>query len=222
MFCFVVSNKKENQAEYVQIFTEKTNKEETDPVIQETENMKKFEALRQQNKDTVAWIKIPNTDIDYPVVQADDNEKYLKTNFEGEESAAGAIYLDYACDRSLEGKHLIFYGHHMKNGSMFAQITDFKNESFFQEHREIILYLPTETISLKTIAAVSCGSEGERRKTEFHSQEDFERYVDDMTASCYFRELPEKRIEQLYSFVTCSYEFENARTILYAVRADLW
>ena len=187
-----------------------------------TGSQKLFEELRQKNKETVAFIKIPGTNINYPAVQADDNEKYLKINFEGEESAEGAIYLDCDCDWSSENRQIIFYGHHMKNGSMFAQIDDFKDEFFFREHRDIILFLPEKTVRLKTIAAVVCGAEGERRKTRFDSEEELEGYMNDMTVSCDFRELPEGRIDRLYSFVTCSYEFENARTILYAARRDLW
>lgn len=185
-------------------------------------NQKLFEELWQKNEETVAFIKIPGTDIDYPVVQADNNEKYLKINFEGEESAAGAIYLDCDCDRSLENQQVIFYGHHMRDGSMFAKIDDFKDESFFRKHREIILFLPEKTVRLKTIAAVVCSAEGERRKTRFDSGEELEGYMEDMTVNCPFRELPEGKIDRLYSFVTCSYEFENARTILYAAREDLW
>ena len=132
-----------------------------------------FESLRAVNPDIVAWIEIPGTDISYPVVQADDNETYLKRDFEGNKSAAGTIFLDCDSSSDLMGLHSILYGHHMKN---------------------------------------------QKRRTEFSSLERFNRYVDEMTKNCSFRELPEGDVEGLYSFVTCSYEFNDARTILYAVR----
>jgi len=176
-----------------------------------------FEALRQVNPDVVAWVTIPGTVIDYPVVQTDDNETYLKKTFEGGESAAGAIYLDCDSDSDFMGMHSILYGHHMRNGSMFAELVKFKDEDFFKEHREIILYTPERELHLRTIAALYGDADGEKRRTKFDTDERFQQYADDMTKKCIFRELPE-HVEGLYSFVTCSYEFDNARTIVYAVR----
>lgn len=179
-----------------------------------------FESLRAVNPDIVAWIEIPGTDISYPVVQADDNETYLKRDFEGNTSAAGAIFLDCDSSGDLMGLHSILYGHHMKNQTMFAQIVKFKDESFFRKNREVILYLPESELHLRTIAAVYGDADGEKRRTEFSSRERFNLYVDEMTKNCSFRELPEGDVEGLYSFVTCSYEFDDARTILYAVRGQ--
>lgn len=193
---------------------EETLPEETEPPY---ESPIDFEALREINPDIVAWLTIPGTVIDYPVVQTDDNETYLKKDFEGNASSAGAIYLDCDSDSDLKGMHSIFYGHHMRNGSMFADIVKFKKEDFFKENREVILYLPDEELHLQTIAAVYGDASGEKRRTVFENEEHFEMYIDEMTKNCSFRELPEELPESLYSFVTCSYEFKNARTILYAV-----
>lgn len=176
-----------------------------------------FEALRKINPDIVGWLKIPGTRIDYPVVQTDNNETYLKKTFEGGQSAEGTIYLDSDSDGDLMGYHSILYGHHMKNKSMFTDIVKFKEKDFFEANREIILYTPEREIRLKTIAALYGNADGEKRRTKFKSQETFEAYIDNMTKDCSFRELPSEKTERLYSFVTCSYEFENARTILYAV-----
>lgn len=179
-----------------------------------------FEALRAVNPDTVAWLRIPGTDIDYPVVQTGDNEKYLNTDFEGNRSSAGAIFVDCDSDDDLLGLHTLLYGHHMKNGSMFAQLEKFKDETFFEKNREILLYLPDRELHLRTIAAVYGDADGEKRRTAFDSQEMFDQYIDNMTKGCGFRELPPKGSRGLYSFVTCSYEFNDARTIVYAVREE--
>lgn len=192
---------------------EETLPEETEPPY---ESPIDFAALREMNPDVVAWLTIPGTAIDYPVVQTDDNEMYLKTDFEGNSSSAGAIYLDCDSDSDLQGKHSILYGHHMRNGSMFADIVKFKDEEFFRENREIILYLPEQELHLKTIAALYGDASGEKRRTVFDGEEHFQQYIDEMTKNCSFRELPASAAH-LYSFVTCSYEFNNARTILYAV-----
>lgn len=176
-----------------------------------------FEVLRKVNQDVIAWLNIPGTSIDYPVIQGTDNEKYLSMSFEGEKSAAGAIFLDYESDEDLLGRHSIFYGHHMKNKTMFADIVKFREEEFFKEHREIILYTPERELHLTTVAALYGDSSGEKRRTKFSTEEEFLTYVDEMTGGCTFRDIPEGEIRHLYSFATCSYEFEDARTILYAV-----
>ena len=193
--------------------TEASLPEETEPPY---ESPIDFEALRKINPDIVAWLTIPGTVIDYPVVQTDDNETYLKKDFEGNASSAGAIYLDCDSDSDLKGMHSVLYGHHMRNGSMFADIVKFKKEDFFQENREVILYLPEEELHLRTIAAIYGDASGEKRRTQFENEEHFQQYIDEMTKNCSFRELPASAT-RLYSFVTCSYEFNNARTILYAV-----
>ncbi|MGI6054880.1 MAG: class B sortase [Clostridium sp.] len=177
-----------------------------------------FEALLEENADVKAWLEIPGTGISYPVVQAADNETYLHRDFHGDENAAGSIFLDYASDPDCKGAHSVFYGHHMRNGSMFAELVRFKEKDYFEDHREITLYLPEETLYLRTIGTVVSDSSGVRRRTDFASKEELTAYAEVMTENCLFRELPEEEIESLYSFVTCSYEFEDARTILYAVR----
>ena len=76
-----------------------------------------FEALAEVNPDVVGWIRIPDTNVDYPIVQTDDNDKYLHTSFEGEESVSGAVYLDFESDSDMMGFNNILYGHNMKNAS---------------------------------------------------------------------------------------------------------
>ena len=71
--------------------------------------------------------------------------------------------------------------------------------------------------SLRLIAALTAGSQGERRRTEFADRSEMHPYIEEMTEGCRFRELPDEEISHLYSFVTCSYEFADARTIVYAV-----
>lgn len=175
-----------------------------------------FAALQRINPEIVAWLTISGTGIHEPVVQTEENETYLRKDFEGKENSAGAIYLDCDSDRDLQGRHSIFYGHHMKNGSRFADLVQFKEKEFFEKNREIILYLPEKEIHLRTIAALYGDASGEKRRTQFENETHFQQYLDEMTKNCAFRELP-AAATRLYSFVTCSYEFDNARTILYAV-----
>lgn len=105
------------------------------------------EALLKVNSDVVGVINIPDTDIFYPVLQADNNEKYLDRNIAGEEAKAGAIFMDYRnyFDRVVDGhlendnsQNLIIYGHNMANGMMFGNLKNYKNYYYFYGEHPII------------------------------------------------------------------------------------
>ena len=177
-----------------------------------------FAALKLINPDIVAWIRIPGMSIDEPIVQAADNEYYLNTGFDGKKDPAGTVFLDFESAPDASDYHSIFYGHHMKNGSRFAELTRLKDEDFFENHRTIFLYFPDERRrELRIIAALAADSASERRKTEFADFNELNDYMRKMTDGCIFRHLPDNTVLHLYSFVTCSYEFKGARTIVYAV-----
>lgn len=192
--------------------------EETEP--EETEapysSPVKFDELREINPEIVGWLRIEDTQIDYPIVQAGNNDTYLKTDFEGKKNAAGAIFLDYESEPDFSGRHNIIYGHNMKNGSMFKDIVKYKDEEYFKEHQDIIVYTPEREYRLRPMSVLYTEPVGMRRKTKFTSEESFQAYVEEMTKGCPFAQLPEEPVERLWSFVTCSYEFNDARTILYA------
>ncbi len=179
-----------------------------------------FEALAEVNPDVIGWIKIPDTNVDYPIVQTDDNDKYLHTSFEGAESVAGAIYLDFESDSDMMGWNNILYGHNMKNGSMFKDIVKYKDQSYFDAHKYFEIYTPERTIHLKAISCYYAKAEPIVRKTRFKTRESYEAFIKEMIKPCTWHEVPEFPVDSLYTLVTCSYEVNDARTILYAVEVD--
>ena len=177
-----------------------------------------FDVLKKINPDVVSWITIPGTNIDYPVLQGKDNNQYLHKDMEGKDSSAGAIFLDHGDKADLSSRHNIIYGHHMKNGTMFKDIVKYKDQQYFDEHQDIILYTPDREIHLKALAVVVTSPDAIRRKIDFQSQKEFTSDIEEMSKGAKaFAAVPKGvTIRRLYSFVTCSYEFQNARTILYA------
>ena len=79
-----------------------------------------FDELAAVNGDVAAWIDFPGQPISYPVVQGDDNSRYLRLSFKGSSSSSGAIFLDYRNDGLMKDGNTIIYGHNMRNGSMFG------------------------------------------------------------------------------------------------------
>lgn len=179
-----------------------------------------FETLRQQNEDIVGWVKIPDTKIDYPILWNGDNDFYLHHDVDRNPSVYGAIFLDGENNKDFNNKHNILYGHHMRDKSMFQNIVLFKNEDFFKENRNVYVYTPEKMYHLRTIACLYTDASGEKRQMAFEDAKDFGEYIDKMTLSCEFRELPDMEIDKLWSFITCSYEFDDARTILYCYEVE--
>ena len=190
--------------------------EETEPYVSPID----FEELWAINQDVVAWIRIPDTRIDYPVLQGRDNEQYLHTDIEGNDSVAGAIYLDMDDAPDFSSLHNILYGHHMKNGTMFKDVVFYKEQDFFDEHQDIYIYTPKKEIHLKALAALYTSADGIRRRTRFYSGRALDDYVRKMTSGAMTRAASPGPVHRLYSLITCSYEFPNARTILYAYEVE--
>lgn len=93
-----------------------------------------LEAVRQKNGDTIGWIILPDTKINYPILQSHDNTEYLNTTFEGQESSSGAIFVDMLCESDFSSQNTIIYGHNMKNGSMFRALNNLTDKDYFLKH----------------------------------------------------------------------------------------
>ena len=105
-----------------------------------------FKALKKINPDIIAWIRIPDTSIDYPVVQGNDDSYYLTHTFKKTEHVAGAIFLDSDNNADFSDDKNIIYGHNMKDGSMFRGLRNFLGDKFLKEHHILYLYLPDEGV----------------------------------------------------------------------------
>ena len=85
--------------------------------------------------DMVAWITVDDTNIDYPIMQGNDNSKYLNINPYGEYSLSGSIFLDSRNSKNFSDYYSILYGHHMSYGSMFGALDDFLSTDFLMKHK---------------------------------------------------------------------------------------
>ena len=190
-------------------------------VIRSEINNEKFidESLKKINSDYEFWINIPNTKIDYPVVKGTDNEFYLSHNFYKEKDIAGTIFIDYNNDVSLD-KNLILYGHNMKNGSMFAEINKFKEQKYFNDG--IINIKKNGKIYTYEIFSVFVEKGDELNlKIKFNSDEEFNEYIKDLKEkSLFYKEKFNNEISNIITLYTCSYEFDDARTIVFAYRIE--
>lgn len=105
----------------------------TDPTGLKATHKRNLTPLFEENQDCVGWLSIPGTVLDYPVMYTPlEPQKYLRRNFYGEYSYSGVPFLDEEC--ALDDGNLIFYGHSMKNGTMFGCLLDYLEENFWRDH----------------------------------------------------------------------------------------
>ena len=118
----------------------KTEPAELIPYSEDKTILPELTELYQQNNDLVGWICVEDTNINYPVMQTVDNPNYyLKRGFDKEYSSYGCPYVQEDCDVLKPSDNLVIYGHHMNNGSMFADLEKFKDKDFWQEHKRSAL-----------------------------------------------------------------------------------
>lgn len=107
-----------------------------DEVI-ELEILEEYQTLYHKNKKLIGWLKIDDTNIDYPVMQSKDEEYYLTHNFNQEYDRNGSIFMDPACDVLKSGTNLILYGHHMRSGNMFGDLDKYESREYMEKHATI-------------------------------------------------------------------------------------
>lgn len=113
-----------------------------------------FTALQAENPDVYAWIQIPGTSIDYPILQSQtDNTYYLNHALDGSEQPEGAIFTENYNTRTFEDPNTVIYGHDMKNGSMFQNLHNYEDREFFDTNRDVKIYLPDRILHYKIFAA---------------------------------------------------------------------
>lgn len=181
-----------------------------------------WDQLREINPDIVAWIIIPKTHIDYPVVQGDDNEYYLSHLYDGSYSSSGAIFADCQGIRTLDAQNNIIYGHIMVDNSMFTDILRYNNQDFFDRHRTVYLCTPQMNYELCVIANLEITEDTPIRLFEFADEDDFQSYLHDMLAApiTAASDLTSNidSTEALYSLITCkSFNYSTDRVVLCCV-----
>lgn len=106
---------------------------EDDPVMEEMSGIS-LAALREVNPDVTGWIRIPETKVDYPILQGEDNDFYLNHTWEKEPNSLGSIFLEHQSSPDLTDYNTIIYGHNMKNGAMFGDLDLFSLQRFWENH----------------------------------------------------------------------------------------
>ena len=178
------------------------------------------EELKSINSDYKMWIQIENTNINYPVVQGSDNDYYLKHNFRKESNISGTVFVESANDID-NAKNIILYGHNMRNGTMFNNITNYKEESFFNEDNKINIIMNNTLYEYEVFSVYVKNVSEVNLAIGFANEDEFINYAyNEADESLYKKDVDFSAEDNLITLVTCSYEFTDARTIVVARRCN--
>jgi len=213
--CSIEDSKDQQQFETIAKSIEEQNEDG------DTDTTNKLYDLMLRNKDCVGWLKVANTDIDYPVMLTkDEPEYYLRRNFNKSYSYMGTPFMDANCNIGIS-KNLIIYGHNMKNGKMFASLMKFKNKEYFDEHQSVEFITPNE----KAIYHIICVA-------KVKADDSWYSFIDDLGEDDYNEKIKELYSKSLYrsnyefgyndeflTLSTCEYSQNDGRLILICVKS---
>ena len=183
-----------------------------------------FEELEEINPDMYAWIRIEDTNIDYPVAQhAEQDDFYLNHNIYGEPQFSGSIYSEALNSKDFHDPVTIFYGHNMRNGSMFQNLHLFEDKEFFDEHPYFYVYTPEGTLVYEVVSAGAADNRHILYNYDFDDEDVFANYLEKMkkvsNMSTFVREDIELTTEDnILILSTCIGGNQNARYLVQAVK----
>ena len=194
--------------------------EPTEPVL-----LPEYAALYEENPDTIGWLRIEGTTINYPVMQTPDRpDYYLKRNFQKMQNSHGCLYVRESCDVFLPSDNVTIYGHHMKNGTMFAPLDYFVKKEFWEKYPTINFDTLYERHTY-TVFAVFTTTATVGQGFAYHAFEDAADATefDDFVAKCkelafYDTGITPQYGDKLICLSTCEYTQVNGRLVVVAVR----
>lgn len=174
-----------------------------------------FDTLLQSCPDVVGWIKIDGTCIDYPVVLGKDNDFYLHHLPDQTANSAGSIMMDCANDGTFDNTVNILHGHHMRNGSMFGDLDEYAEESYYKAHPVIHLYTPSGNYEVEIFAACTVNGSTFGYPTGFETTEAFDEFIQTLKLqTAYDTGVDVQENDKILLLSTCAYSFNTARFIV--------
>ena len=172
--------------------------------------------LKKLNPDVKAWIQVPKTNIDYPVVQGQDDMEYINKNVYGEFELSGAIFLSCLNKDDFSDPYNLVYGHNMKNGGMFADVADFTNKEYFETHQKGKLYLTDATRKIRFFACMKVtAADAKIYHPDGYHKENLKDLLDYIQANAVqYRDVNVADENSLIALSTCSEAETNGRVVL--------
>lgn len=179
-----------------------------------------FGYLQGLNGDVIAWIQIPGTRINYPIVRGSDNEFYLTHTFAGEENTSGAIFMDAAITDEFDDKNPIIYGHNLKSGYMFSRLNRYARRGFWDANRFIYITTPEGLSIYQVFSAYQAAADADIYYFGFGSDDIFQEYLDRIASySIYDAGISVNKEDSIITLSTCAND-TTQRFVVHAKRVQ--
>ena len=171
--------------------------------------------LNWMNNDYVFWLYGPGTQIDYPVVQGEDNKYYLKRMFNKKRNAAGALFVDYRNLPDFQDPNTLVYGHHMRNDSMFGTLTEYERQSYYESHPYMLVMDGERVYLAELFAGYTTTDKDHCYDIAISGRQDMLDFITRAKEKSDFASAVQvDYTDKLATFSTCAYAFEDARYIV--------
>ncbi|MBR2716637.1 MAG: sortase [Oscillospiraceae bacterium] len=162
--------------------------------------------LRQQNSDVIGWLYCPNTVINYPVLQTQDESFYLNHGFDKQPNTAGALFADYGSSAGVLMSNFIIYGHNMKDHSMFGTLTRYTDQSYWEQNPTMYYLTPNQNYRIELSCAHIVESTVDNFPMLFSGTAEYRSYLNQISTRCFWVNSPAMLTDyQLITLSTCSY-----------------
>ena len=179
------------------------------------EDTRSYEELRAINPEVIGWIRVNDTSINYPLLQAQDNEKYVNMDLEGNFSLSGAIFLNCMNAPDFSDFNSIIYGHHMEKNKMFGDIGLFSEEKYFDAHPYGNLFFGGKDHGVEFFAFLTVDAYDDLFWVCGEGTKERQAYLDDiLERALYLRKLEVTTKDRLVLLSTCTTSMTNGRNIL--------
>ncbi|MBP3673558.1 MAG: class B sortase [Oscillospiraceae bacterium] len=206
---------------------EPANTDEPDAPTAEPTILPEYQELYTINSDMVGWLKIEDTNINYPVMQTPEStDYYLHHNFFKQDNPGGCLYAREQCDINAPSDNITIYGHHMKDGSMLANLDYYNDQEFYETHSEVTFDTLYEHHTYQIFAVFKTSAsvnEGFRYHhfVDADDQEDFDEFIATCKAlSFYDTGITPEYGDKIICLSTCEYTQQNGRLVVAAVRIE--
>ncbi len=228
--CYIIYNvyinyrdRKQNDELESSISSNINNEEE---ILDESNGiMEKVIELKETNDDIKGWIKIEDTNINYPLLQGTDNNYYLKRNYKKEVSNYGSIFIDKDSNLEDVNSNVIIYGHTMKDKEMFQNLLNYKEKEYYEKHNTIKIVTDKEVMEYQIAIVFKSRIFYENEKnafryyycTDLSTEEKYNDYIENCKKlQLYDTGIDAKYGEQLITLIACEYSQENGRMVIVA------
>lgn len=171
-----------------------------------------FVSLNELNSDCIAWISIPGTNINYPVVKGIDNSYYVTHTFRKKANKSGAIFLDMRNSSDFSDSNSILYGHNLKNSKMFSDLKKFLNENYFNKKREIVIYTAENEYHYEVFAVYKTMEDDSTYRVKF-ADGGFDDHLNEISNKAKFF-IPQENVNRIITLSTCTNDVEGERVVV--------